>query len=56
MAQIIEEQITIIVSRIAANDENDITSVINNETVESLKAVAQELVGPGAIVEITASE
>lgn len=55
MAQIIEEHITITISRLV-KDGMDVTSAVSPETLESLGAVAQELVGGGAIVEIKEGE
>ncbi len=52
MAQIIEERITIKISRMVADDSPESTSVITKETIESLKEITQELVGKSAIVEI----
>ena len=52
MAQIIEERITIKISRMVADDAIESDSIINGETIESLKAVAQELVGQAAIIEV----
>lgn len=56
MAQIIEERITIKISRMVADDSPESTSLINGETIDSLKAVAQELVGEAAIIEIIEGE
>ena len=53
MAQIIEENITITISRMVADGASDIGGeLVTNETVEALKAVAQELVGDSLLVEI----
>lgn len=52
MAQIIEERITIVISRMAKNGEEDVRSSIGTEALSTIEAVTQELVPEGAIVEI----
>lgn len=51
MAQIIEENIVIKISRLA-RDGSDTKSVVTAETLQALEQVTQELVGSAAIVEI----
>ena len=51
MAKIVEEVIVIKVSKLVKdNVEGD--SIVGEETIASLEAVAQELVGDGAVVEV----
>ena len=53
MAQIIEEIVTIKVSRIFRDNELNIgPCLLDDEAIQSLRGVAQELVGPTAIVEV----
>ena len=52
MAQIIEERLTIKISRMVADDAIESDSLINVDTIDALKAVTQELIGAGAIVEV----
>jgi hypothetical protein len=51
MAKIVEEIVVIKFSRLVKDDDNSET-VVTDETIASLEAVAQELVGSGAIVEV----
>lgn len=51
MAKIVEEVIVIKFSRLVKDNE-DSSNVISEETMASLEAVAQELVGAGAVVEL----
>lgn len=51
MAQIFEETITIKLSRLLKND-NNAESVITEELLASLVAVAEELVGDRVVVEL----
>jgi hypothetical protein len=51
MAQIIEEKVTIVISRMVADAAEEIPA-LDAEFTDSIKAVAQELAGPGVIVEI----
>jgi hypothetical protein len=52
MAKIIEENIVIKISRLA-KDGSDPAGSVTTETLQALEQVTQELVGDGAIVEIT---
>lgn len=52
MAQILEENIVIKISRIAKDGNNAPTSIVTKEVLETLESVAQELIGNAAIVEV----
>ena len=52
MAQIIEETITIKISRMVADGDTTTSSVVTQEVKEQLGLVAAELIGDGAIVEV----
>jgi len=54
MAQIVEEKINIVISQIIANDGTggSSKSLVDVDTRDALRAVAQELVGDGAVVEV----
>ena len=54
MAQIIEENIVIRVSRLA-RDGGESSGVVTAEMLQALEQVAQELVGEAAIVEVAAA-
>ena len=51
MAKIVEEVIIIKVSKLV-KEGADTDEILSDETIASLEAVAQELVGSGAVVEI----
>lgn len=51
MAKIVEEVIIIKVSKLV-KDSADGSSIVSDETIAGLEAVAQELVGDGAVVEV----
>lgn len=51
MAKIVEEVIIIKVSKLV-KDSAEGSNIVSDETIASLEAVAQELVGDGAVVEI----
>lgn len=51
MAKIVEEVIVIKVSKLVKDITND-TSVVSEETIASLEAVVQELVGESTVVEV----
>lgn len=51
MAKIHEEVIVIKLSKLVKDDE-EASSVVNNETLAALEQVTQELVGNSAVVEI----
>jgi len=53
MAQIIQETITINLSRLVKDDEDKIDSVIVEGVVDTLESVVQELVGDSVIAEIS---
>lgn len=52
MAKIVEEKITIILSQLLKDNGSGAESAITSELIESLEAVAQELVAKGVVVEI----
>ena len=53
MAQIIEERITIVISRMVADTNSELAaSLISEDIKNSLIEITQELVGESAIVEI----
>lgn len=52
MAQIIEERVTLVISRMVPDGDTTHDSVVSAESKEALQAVAQELVGEAAIVEV----
>lgn len=51
MAKIVEEVVVVKVSKLV-KDSVEGDSIITEETIASLEAVAQELVGDGAVVEV----
>lgn len=51
MAKIVSDAVVIEISRIAKDDE-DLSSVVSQEVVETLEQVVQQLVGDGAVVEV----
>ena len=51
MAKIVEEVIIIKVSKLVKENASS-DEILSDETIASLEAVAQELVGTGAVVEI----
>ena len=53
MAQILEENVLIKVSRLVKSAEANLTPTVTNDMVESLEAVVQELVGTSAVVEVS---
>jgi hypothetical protein len=53
MAQILEENVLIKVSRLVKSSDSDATPTVTGDMVESLEAVVQELVGTSAVVEVT---
>ena len=55
MAQIIEEQITIKVSRLVKNEAEaaDAGPAVDRDVIDNLQAVCDELIGGGAVVEVT---
>lgn len=55
MAKIVEDHITINISRIAKDTES-LPGVITDEMLHTLDAVVTELVGAGAVIEIKAAE
>jgi hypothetical protein len=55
MAKIVEDHVVISISRIAKEGE-DLPSLVTDEVTSTLEAVAQELVGEGAVVEVVAKD
>jgi len=55
MAKIVEDHVVISISRIAKEGEK-LDSVVTEEMASTLEAVAQELVGDGAVVEVVAKD
>ena len=53
MAQILEENVLIKVSRLVKDSDSQLSPAVPPEVVESLEAVVQELVGDLAVVEVT---
>lgn len=53
MAQILEENVLIKVSRLIKNSDSDAVPTVTGDMVESLEAVVQELVGTSAVVEVS---
>ena len=53
MAQILEENVLIKVSRLVKDSDSQLSPAVPAEVVESLEAVVQELVGDSAVVEVT---
>lgn len=53
MAQILEENVLIKVSRLVKSSDTDSGLTVTGDMVESLEAVVQELVGTSAIVEVS---
>lgn len=53
MAQILEENVLIKVSRLVKNSDSNSGPTVTGDMVESLEAVVQELVGNSAIVEVS---
>jgi len=51
MAKIYEEVVVIKLSRLV-KDSEEVSSIVNNETLGALEQVAQELVGAGTVVEV----
>jgi len=51
MAKIVSDNIAIIISRIAKDDEQ-VPGIVNEEMVTTLEQVVQQLVGEGAVVEV----
>ena len=56
MAKIVEERIVIKFSKLVKGDDSDTSPTINVENALALEQVAQELVGPGVVVEVEAIE
>jgi len=56
MAQIIEERVTIKISRMVADGDTTADSKITDEIKEQLGVIAEELVGGGVIVEVYEGE
>lgn len=52
MAKIHEELIAIRLSKLIKDSETDASDIAGPEVIQSLEAVAQELVGNGVIVEV----
>lgn len=52
MAKIHEEVIVIKLSKLVKDDAAVSDIIANNETVSALEQVAQELAGPGVVVEV----
>ena len=52
MAQIVEERITLVISRMVKDGMSNTESSVSDETKDALTAVCQELVGDDAMVEI----
>lgn len=54
MAKIVEEQVTITLSRIAkAADAESTASAVTDEMLATIEAVVQELVGDSIVVEVS---
>jgi hypothetical protein len=51
MAKLHEEVVVVKVSKLL-KDSDTVTTILNDETVQSLEAVVQELAGAGTLVEI----
>lgn len=51
MAQVVEENIVIRVSKLVKNNDSKQT-LVSEETIQALEQVAQELMGDGVIVEV----
>jgi hypothetical protein len=52
MAKIVEDKIVIDISRIA-KDAADLPEIVNDEMIVTLEQVVQQLVGDGAVVEVS---
>jgi hypothetical protein len=51
MAKIYQEAITILISKLI-KDGQEITSIVDNEILQSLESVAQELIGSDVVIEV----
>ena len=52
MAKIVEEVIVIKLSKLVKDSESDVAQIANTASLVNLEAIAQELFGDGAVVEV----
>ena len=55
MAKIVSDAVVIEISRIAKDDE-ELSSIVSSEVIETLEQVVKQLVGDAAVVEVKAAE